>query len=129
MYSTCIGCSTDYILNDHKSLFHEIFLTSPNVLSWTFTPYQMVKCKALPLSAYGLGKIVNMDRARVICHLPKCTQHVSGAQPTTLPAYRSMLGRNTQYGSGSGHPPPSKMCSTCIGCSTDYILNDHKSLS
>jgi hypothetical protein len=50
-----------------RSLFHEIFLTSPNVLPWTFTPYQMVKCNMfwhypyLRTAPY-LGKILNMDR-------------------------------------------------------------------
>jgi hypothetical protein len=38
------GCSTNYIVNDQSDFSHEIFLTSPNVLPWTFTPYQMVKC-------------------------------------------------------------------------------------
>ena len=112
MYSTCIRCSTNYILNDQSDfpLFHEIFLASLNVLLWTFTPYQMVKC--------------NMFWHYPYLHTALCLGHMPPSKMYSIYVYESgswhLWHSETQLVMGLGHPP-SEMYSIWISL---YIRNN-----
>jgi hypothetical protein len=92
---TCFGITLICVpLHDWAKYLIWIRLGTSTTFRNVLNMYRVLNRLPYLRTAPCLCEILNMDRARDIHHLPKCTQHVSGAQPTTLSAYRSMLGRN-----------------------------------